>query len=76
MIPGERSTAGGLLFATQAMLDSWADQGRIELSGDVMTVPIVSRKLSTCWTPVGSTNGMDLKFDLACFHGSLLMKLQ
>ena len=30
--------AGGLLFVTQPMLDSWAEQGRIELAGDVMTL--------------------------------------
>jgi hypothetical protein len=38
MIPGESSMAGGLLFVTQPMLDSWAEQGRIELAGDVMTL--------------------------------------
>ncbi len=28
----------GLLFVSQAMLDSWAGQGKIDLLGDVMTV--------------------------------------
>ncbi len=30
--------AGGLLFATQALLDSWAGQGKIEFVGNVMTL--------------------------------------
>lgn len=29
---------GGLLFVTQAMLDSWAGQGKIDFVGDVMTL--------------------------------------
>ena len=29
---------GGLLFVSQAMLDSWADQGQIEFVGNVMTL--------------------------------------
>ncbi len=30
--------AGGLLFVSQAMLDSWADQGKIDFVGNVMTL--------------------------------------
>lgn len=30
--------AGGLLFVTQALLDSWAGQGRIELTGNILTL--------------------------------------
>jgi hypothetical protein len=29
---------GGLLFVSQAMLDSWAEQGKIDFVGNVMTV--------------------------------------
>lgn len=29
---------GGLLFVTQSMLDRWADQGRIDFVGNVMTL--------------------------------------
>lgn len=29
---------GGLLFVTQSMLDHWADQGRIDFVGNVMTL--------------------------------------
>jgi hypothetical protein len=29
---------GGLLFVSQAMLDSWAEQGKIDFVGDVMTL--------------------------------------
>lgn len=29
---------GGLLFVTQSMLDRWADQGRIDFIGNVMTL--------------------------------------
>ncbi len=30
--------AGGLLFVSQALLDSWADQGKIDFVGNVMTL--------------------------------------
>jgi hypothetical protein len=30
--------AGGLLFVSQSLLDSWAAQGRIDLSGDAMSL--------------------------------------
>jgi hypothetical protein len=29
---------GGLLFVSQSLLDSWVDQGRIDLSGDAMAL--------------------------------------
>lgn len=29
---------GGLLFVTQSMLDRWAEQGRIDFAGNVMTL--------------------------------------
>jgi hypothetical protein len=35
---GDLRMAGGLLFVSQALLDTWAEQGRIDFSGNVMTL--------------------------------------
>ena len=35
---GDLLMAGGLLFVSQALLDTWAEQGRIDFSGNVMTL--------------------------------------